>query len=178
MVRFFILFVLCFTVSFSQNTKDVVESIGDGTQLIPPISALLLTVLKKDKKGTIKFAESVILTGTTVYILKNTIKKQRPDGRGYSSFPSGHTAASFNGAAFIQRRYGWKFGIPAYILATYTGFSRVYSDRHYIEDVFAGVAIGLGSVYLFTKPYKKTAINITYNRIKDTGFLIGFTCRF
>lgn len=173
----FLLFLSC-NLIYSQNNKKVIEQIGDGTQFITPVSALILTLAKKDKKGTIKFIESFATSASIVFILKESIKKERPDNRGYSSFPSGHTAASFQGATFIQRRYGWKFGVPAYILATYTGLSRVYSKRHYFEDILAGAAIGIGSVYLFTKPFKEPKVDITYSRIKDNGFLIGLNYRF
>ena len=174
-----IIFFLFFTyLSFGQSNQDVIESIGDGTQLFTPASALILTIVKKDKKGTMKFIKSFATTSVTVFALKNIIKKKRPDNSGYTSFPSGHTAASFQGAAFIQRRYGWKFGVPAYILASYTGLSRIYAKRHYFEDVLAGATIGIGSVYLFTKPFKEPKIDITYTKTEDNGFLIGLKYKF
>jgi membrane-associated phospholipid phosphatase len=178
MKKFLLIFILSFNIIYAQKNKEVIQHIGDVTQFITPATALLLTLTNKDKKGTLKFAESFATTSAIVFILKESIKKQRPDKRGYNSFPSGHTAASFQGAAFIQRRYGWKFGIPAYILASYTGFSRVYSKRHYVEDVLAGAAIGIGSVYLFTKPFKQPKIDITYSRTNDNGYLIGLNYKF
>ena len=178
MFRFVFLFLFLVQFTFGQANEQVAESIGDGTQFITPVSALVLTLVKKDKKGTLKFAESFATTALSVYILKNIIYKKRPDASGNTSFPSGHTAVSFQGATFIQRRYGWKFGAPAYILASYTGFSRVYAKRHYFEDVLAGAAIGIGSVYLFTKPFKEPKMDVTYTKTKDNGFLIGFNYRF
>ncbi len=178
MSKFLIFLLFSTSLFFGQTNQNVIESIGDGTQFITPASALLLTIVKKDRKGTLKFAESFATTALSVYILKNTIKKERPDKNGFSSFPSGHTAASFQGAAFIQRRYGWKFGVPAYILASYTGISRVYAKRHYFEDILAGAAIGIGSVYLFTKPFKEPKVDITYTKTKDNGFLIGLNYKF
>ena len=174
-----LLLILFFWFScFSQNNKNVIESIGDGTQFVAPAAALALCIIKKDKKGGIKFIESFALTASSVYIMKQAIYKKRPDKAGNSSFPSGHTAVSFQGAAFIQRRYGWRFGVPAYILASYTGMSRVYSNRHYFEDVLAGAAIGIGSVYLFTKPYKQPKVDITYARTENNGFLVGLNYKF
>jgi membrane-associated phospholipid phosphatase len=177
-MRYIILLLLYTKLGIAQSNQDVIESIGDGTQFITPCSALLLTIVNKDKKGTVKFIESFASTAISVYIIKNSVYKKRPDLSGNTSFPSGHTAISFQGAAFIQCRYGWKYGVPAYILATYTGFSRVYSNRHYFEDIIVVAAIGIGSVYLFTKPLKDPKINITYAKIKDNGFLIGLNYRF
>lgn len=71
------------------------------------------------------------------YALKYLIKKERPDGSDKHSFPSMHTSVSFTGAAFIQRRYGWKWGIPAYAIASYVGWSRTYAKKHDWWDVVA-----------------------------------------
>jgi hypothetical protein len=58
------------------------------------------------------------------------------------------------GASFIQRRYGWFWGIPSYGLAGLTGYSRTQADAHDIHDVFWGAAIGTMSTYIFTTPYR------------------------
>ena len=72
-----------------------------------------------------------------VYVLKPIVDRQRPDG-GSQSFPSGHSASAFAGAAFLQRRYGWSYGAPAYAVATFVAYSRVESKRHWTSDVIAG----------------------------------------
>ncbi|MBC8434015.1 MAG: phosphatase PAP2 family protein [Desulfobacterales bacterium] len=99
------------------------------------------------------------------YGLKKTVDKQQPNGDP-ESFPSGHTSLAFSGASFIQRRYGWKYGTPAYIVASFVGFSSVKSDNHYPEDVLAGAALGVACTYLFAKPYKK---NIHLVSITERG---------
>lgn len=48
------------------------------------------------------------------------------------------------GAAFLQMRYGWALGGPAYAVASFVACSRVESKRHYTSDVVAGAAIGIG----------------------------------
>ena len=58
------------------------------------------------------------------------------------SFPSGHTAASFAGAAVIIYFFT-VMGIIAYIIAFMIAFSRLYLLVHYPTDVFAGAAIGI-----------------------------------
>ena len=62
---------------------------------------------------------------------------------------------AFQGAAFIQRRYGWKYAIPAYLVSGYVVWGRVYAKRHDCWDVLAGAAIGIGSSYIFTRPFAK-----------------------
>ena len=65
--------------------------------------------------------------------------------------PSGHTAAAFSGASFIQRRYGWRYSLPAYGAAAFVAYSRVAAEKHHVEDVIVGALLGIGSTYLFTK---------------------------
>lgn len=38
----------------------------------------------------------------------------------------------------MRKRYGWKYGIPAYVAATFVAVSRVESKEHYVQDVLAG----------------------------------------
>lgn len=61
----------------------------------------------------------------------------------YASFPSGHAATAFVLAAFLtvlypaERKY-WIFAAIACAL------SRIYGERHFVEDVLVGGAIGWG----------------------------------
>ena len=87
------------------------------------------------------------------YLLKFTVKKDRPDHSNRYSFPSAHTSLLFANAAFVQRRYGWKWGAPAYVLASYVGWSRVYGRKHDWWDVAAGAVIGAGCAYIYTRPF-------------------------
>lgn len=107
-----------------------------------------------DLEGRIDYTKSLALTLGATWGLKLTVDRERPNG-GSQSFPSGHTSVAFSGASFIQRRYGWKYGIPAYLAASFVGWSRVESDNHHPEDVVVGAAIGIISTYLFTKPYEQ-----------------------
>ena len=72
----------------------------------------------------------------------------------YESFPSGHTALAFSGASFIAYRYEKKYAIPAYLLATFVGYSRVYAKKHYWDDVIVGAGIGVLSTLFYTQPLK------------------------
>lgn len=60
------------------------------------------------------------------------------------SFPSGHTSAAFATATMIQRRWGWKRGLPAYLIAAYVGTSRL-QNLHHFSDVTFGAALGIAS---------------------------------
>ena len=58
------------------------------------------------------------------------------------SFPSGHTAASFEAATVLMIR-DKRFGIPALILASVIAFSRMYLYVHYPTDILGGIVVGV-----------------------------------
>ncbi len=150
-------FLLCFFlfVGVKANAGEDVEKVAEILSLAIPATAYGMTFGFNDQDGRGYFYKSFLTTIGITYGLKHTVDKKGPDGKP-RSFPSGHSSASFSGASFIQRRYGWEHGIPSYILASFVGWSRVDSDDHYIEDVVTGATIGIISTYLFTKPYNKT----------------------
>jgi len=125
--------------------------IGDGLQIALPAAALTMTVMLEDAGGRAQFATGFAAAMGLTYALKLSVDKERPNG-GDMSFPSGHAAAAFNGASFIQRRYGWACGLPAYTAAAFVGYSRIQSEDHYLEDVLAGAFIGALGTYVFTRP--------------------------
>ena len=51
--------------------------------------------------------------------------------------------SAFSGASFFDGRYGRAWGIPAYVGAVFTGYSRVYAEAHFVDDVVAGASIVL-----------------------------------
>ena len=89
-----------------------------------------------------------LITRPTKYI----IKRERPDGRAYNSYPSGHTATAFMCAQMLQKEYGetlspW-IGVGGYGIAATTGIFRVIANRHWCSDVMGGAAIGIFSTEL------------------------------
>lgn len=96
-------------------------------------------------------ALSVAVMSAAVNGVKYSVGRLRPDGSARNSFPSGHTATAFMTATMLHKEYGWRspwFSIGGYTAATVTGVSRLMNNRHWMTDVMAGAAIGIGSVHL------------------------------
>jgi membrane-associated phospholipid phosphatase len=47
--------------------------------------------------------------------VKYTVRRERPDGSGRNSFPSGHAADTFAFATALERHLGWRGAVPAYV---------------------------------------------------------------
>jgi membrane-associated phospholipid phosphatase len=122
-----------------------------------PASAYLLSLKEQDNDGAWSLTKSLGLTALATLALNSIIDKDSPNGSSSDAFPSGHTSIAFSSAAYIQRRYGWRPGIPAYLVATYVGRLRMETDDHDAADVIGGAAVGIVSSYLLTKPFKENA---------------------
>lgn len=92
----------------------------------------------------------LVPTNAVVEGLKRLTFRARPDGehkRSNASFPSSHAANAFALAGVLAWR--WRRAAPAfYAFATAVALSRMVLNRHYLTDVVAGAAIGLGAAWL------------------------------
>jgi membrane-associated phospholipid phosphatase len=162
----FLLVCALFAPVQSTWASDGVENAGSVIRTLIPAIAYGTTFYLHDKDGRSQFYKSFFSNLAVTYALKAAVDKTRPDGSDNESFPSGHSSVAFQGAAFIGKRYGLKYGIPAYLGATFVAWSRVESDNHYTVDVVAGAAIGILSSLVFTKPYKGFVVT----PMADNGF--------
>jgi len=174
------LFFLANCLLFCQQTfaqSKTIESAGDVILFALPAASLSGSLIVKDYQGTWQFTKGALVNQAVTIGLKYAINKKRPFSNGDRAFPSGHTSTTFQSAAFIQKRYGWKIGIPAYAFAAFTGFSRINAQKHDGWDVLAGAAVGIASAFLFTKPYQQKQMELTFTSWED-NHLFGITYKF
>ena len=137
--------------------------IDDFTQYAPALSVYALDAMGIEGKNNFRdkttiLATSILIMATTVTTLKRTTKINRPDGSSNNSFPSGHTATAFMGAEFLWQEYKdvsiW-YGVAGYVIASGTGFFRMYNNKHWLTDVAAGAGIGILSTKIayWVNPY-------------------------
>ncbi|WP_028774151.1 phosphatase PAP2 family protein [Shewanella waksmanii] len=150
---------LLLIVSIPATAGSNLEKSGDILHLLIPAASFGASLyVEDDFEGSWQLIKTGVVSRLVVEGLKYSVDKERPDGSGDDSFPSGHTADSFAAATFVQQRYGWEWAIPAYVGAAYVGYTRVASDKHHVEDVLVGAAIGVLSGLYFTEPYKGMTI--------------------
>lgn len=106
--------------------------------------------------------EALALTETLTLGLQFATHRRRPDGSNNRSFPSGHTSSAFALATVTQVLHGPWFGVPAYVLASLVGVSRIDSNKHVASDVIAGALlgtlIGLGTAKFHKKEFSRYLI--------------------
>lgn len=153
-----------FAQSHKNNTesyisRNILEHFGAEHSIIVMSGILTYGMLAKNEKfvSTALLAfESFALASLVTRIPKTLVGRERPDNWqgdgpftfngpfGGSSFPSGHTTASFAVASVIATQFRDSKWIPvaAYSVAGLAGLSRIYDNKHWLTDVVAGAAIG------------------------------------
>lgn len=143
--------------------------VDDYLQYVPLASVYGLSLLGADARHgyvdrTLELAASYVALGVIVNGIKYTVREPRPDGSAFNSFPSGHTATTFMGAELVRIEYGeehpW-LAAGAYTIATTVGVLRVYNNRHWFTDVFAGAGVGILSARIgyWLLPYTRRVMH-------------------
>lgn len=139
-------------------------------------AALGLPLVHDDGKGALEAAFSLGAAEGAAQLLKAAIPETRPDGSNRKSFPSGHTALAFAGAATIQQREGWVAAIPAYAVAAFVGVARVEARKHHWYDCVAGAAIGETTGLLLTRQRDRAEALVPWGDSQGGG--VSFAARF
>ncbi len=87
--------------------------------------------------------QALVVSETLTQSLKRITRRERPDGSGPTSFPSGHAADTFAFATALERHLGWKGAVPAYIFSSYVAISRLPANRHWLSDAVFGATVGI-----------------------------------
>ena len=171
--RLILSMIIACTISTGARADSALETLGNYTQVIVPAYAFGMAMNESDWTGAEQFALSFAMTEISVAGLKIFVKEDRPDHSDKKSFPSGHTAAAFSGATFIHKRYGLKRAIVPYILATFTGYTRIAEKRHHLHDVVAGAALSSLMTWAFVSKYGNVQIAAEPN-----GAKVNFSTKF
>ena len=97
------------TLCLPSQARADLEEVGDILQIALPAAGGIATLFEPTWEGSIQWSASFGTAIGTSSVIKIAVEKTRPTGSSLS-YPSGHTTASFMGASFIQRRYGWGLG--------------------------------------------------------------------
>ena len=142
----------------------IAEPFGSGKYTLPALGLLYgsgwIFDNKKSRHVALLGAKAWVLTGGATLVLKQLAHRQRPNEgaapdpyfwkgpyaftSNMTSFPSGHTSTAFAVATVIAGSYPdkWWIGGLSYGVATLTGLSRMYDNKHWASDVFTGALLG------------------------------------
>ena len=85
--------------------------------------------------------QALILNGLVTSGLKLAANDHSPNGEDWA-WPSGHTSSTATVAAVAWEYYGWKAGLPLYLVTGFVAASRLEDREHWLSDVIFGAALG------------------------------------
>ena len=153
-----ILIILClYSGTSGANDADLIAT--DIAMVGISLTGIAHAYFTDDREGEKQWLRNTIanqlLTSVARVGFNYTSWGERPDGSGYG-FPSGHVAFAGSGASFLQERYGWKYGVPAYMLTGYLAYVRVEHGIHHPRDVVVAALLAYGVGKLFVTPVDAT----------------------
>ena len=123
------------------------EVLGELPTLPASASAVYAVGRLKDKPKVshlgMDLIQSLAMSDVLTQTLKYTTRRERPDGSGKNSFPSGHASDTFAFATALERHLGWRGAVPAYAFASYVAISRLPANRHWLSDAVFGSTVGI-----------------------------------
>jgi membrane-associated phospholipid phosphatase len=137
------------------------------------VPAFGIPLLDKDWDGALQAGGSIGATMLITAGAKEAFPSLRPDRSDDKSFPSGHTSVAFAAAGTIHNRHGWEAGLPAYLVASFVGLSRVEARKHRVGDVLVGAAIGAGTAHLITRRKDDRVQLIPWADTKGGGVMVA-----
>jgi len=130
-----------------QSVFKLGKYLGQSYVLIPTALGVYIYGRAKDEPKVshvgMDLVQSLLMSEAIVQTLKYTTRRERPDGSGKNSFPSGHAADTFAFATALERHLGWKGAVPAYIFSSYVAISRIPDNRHWLSDSIFGAGVGI-----------------------------------
>lgn len=137
------------------------------------VAAFGVPLLQGDWDGTLQAGGSVGATMLITAGMKEAFPTLRPDRSDDKSFPSGHTSVAFAAAGTIHNRHGWEAGLPAYLVASFVGLSRVEARKHRVGDVLVGAALGAGTAHLITRRKNDRVQIVPWGDTKSGGVALA-----
>jgi membrane-associated phospholipid phosphatase len=155
------------------------EKAGTAVAIALPLAATGISLLHdRDWDGLGELVVSTGLTVGTSLILKRLVHERRPDGSDFQSFPSDTAALADSSADYLWTRYGWKYGLPAYLAASFVDYTRTNAKKHHWYDVAASGAIAFAFNYAIVTRYHRSNRYALTAEAEPDGMYLRFAMKF
>jgi len=152
--------MFAFVLSFASAAQATPKATGGKmVAYAMPLVAGSIAVWKDDWTGVAQLAVVTTLSVGTAWGIKQIVRERRPYASrtdystGWDSFPSTTSALASAPSSFVWSRYGWKWGLPLFIISKYTSYSLDKARKNRIWDGLASTAISWGYNQVITTRY-------------------------
>ncbi len=133
--------------------NELLDLIGDAIYPALPVPLYAIGRLLGEDRLTdlaLDLATLTVAAFPELLLLRHIGDRPRPNGSKEfvfgvdtcSSFPSGHAVLSAGLARLAHDAYGWRVGVPLYLVAAAVGYQRLGAGEHYLADVVGGFLLG------------------------------------
>jgi hypothetical protein len=95
------------------------------------------------KAAAYDMSQAVVVNFFYTTVIKEAVRRDRPDHSDQLAFPSGHASNAFACATVWSEQYGWKAAVPGYAIASLIAGSRLALKKHRLSDVVGGATLGV-----------------------------------
>jgi membrane-associated phospholipid phosphatase len=95
------------------------------------------------KAATYDMSQAVVVNFFYTLLIKESVRRDRPDHSDHLAFPSGHSSNAFACAQVWVEQYGLKAAVPGYLAAGLIAGSRLALKKHRVSDVVGGATLGV-----------------------------------
>ena len=130
--------------SFHENEAKFASGTGNTIFLVLGTLLPLATDGKLGKDHSLRALDALLTSTIICKGLKKAFHEERPNGKGFDSFPSGHATAAF-AIATVESTFHPKQTAFWCLGAGLIGESRIKLKDHFTQDVIFGSALGYAS---------------------------------
>lgn len=135
-----------------------------------PVSAVGASLLHDgDWKGLGEFAVSAGLTVGSALIIRQIVRNQRPDHFDFHSLTPPDLALADASSDYLFTRYGWRYGVPAYIASAFVSYALTDAKKNRWYDTLSSGVLAFGFNYALVDRYHRRNIHVSADTTPGGG---------
>lgn len=144
-----------------------------------PVAAVGVSLLHdEDWRGIGEFAFSAGLTVGSAFLIRQVVREQRPDGSDFHTLTPPDLALADASADYLWSRYGWRYGVPAYLAASVVSYALTDSKKNHWYDTVASGALAFSFNYALVDRYHPGRYRVTAETRPSGGAMLRFAVNF
>ena len=165
--------------AFAATPNSSLRKVGNILTVALPVTAIGVTLLHdRDWRGLGEFAVSAGLTVGSAYLIRQVVRQRRPDHSDFHSLTPPDVALTDASADYMWSRYGWRYGVPAYLASALVSYSLSDAKKNHWYDTLASGALAFGFNYAIVDRYRERRVHVTAQTTPQGGAMLRFAINF